>query len=134
MRVGLVVLPIALVLLAPSLGIAQPLQSFQDLALRVNLDDRLRIEDQSGMRTTGRLTRLTPEEVTIQTDAGEKRFTSATVREIAYAAIRGARASLSGPALVPHLARSRAAGVQTARSVRTARSSLVASARALDWL
>jgi hypothetical protein len=39
------------VLLAPSIGIAQPLQSFQDLALRVNLDDRLRIEDQSGMRT-----------------------------------------------------------------------------------
>jgi hypothetical protein len=79
---GLVALFIALVLLAPSLGAAQPLQSFQDLALRVNLDDRLRIEDQSAVRTTGRLTRLTRDEITIQTDAGEKRFTSATVREI----------------------------------------------------
>ena len=69
-------------LLAPSPGSAQPLQSFQDLALRVNLDDRLRIEDQSGAKTTGRLTRLTHDEITIQTDAGEKRFTSATVREI----------------------------------------------------
>ena len=73
-------------LLAPSPGSAQPLQSFQDLALRVNLDDRLRIEDQSGARTAGRLTRLTGDEMTIETDAGEKRFTSATVRE---AAVRG---------------------------------------------
>ena len=81
-RPSLVALPIALVLLAPSLGIAQSLQSFQDLALRVNLGDRLRIEDQSGVKTTGRLTHLTPEEVTIQTGAGEKRFTSTTVREI----------------------------------------------------
>ena len=31
----------ALVLLAPSRGVAQPLQSFEDLALRVNLDDQL---------------------------------------------------------------------------------------------
>jgi hypothetical protein len=69
-------------LLAPSIGAAQPLQAFQDLALRVNLDDRLQIEDQSGVRTTGRLTRLTRDEITIQTDAGEKRFTSATVRAI----------------------------------------------------
>src|SRR6187399_113476 len=78
----LVVLPVAFVLLAPSFGIAQSLQSFQDLALRVNLDDRLRIEDQSGARATGRLKGLTREEVVIQTEAGERRFTSATVHEI----------------------------------------------------
>ena len=83
MRLLLVALPIALALLAPSPGSAQPLQSFQDLALRVNLDDRLRIEDESGARTTGRLTRLTRDEITISTDAGEKRFTSSTVREVA---------------------------------------------------
>ena len=83
MRVVLVALPSALVLLAPSLGAAQPLQSFQDLALRVNLDDQLRVEERSGARTTGRLTRLTRDDITIQTDAGEKRFASETVREIA---------------------------------------------------
>jgi hypothetical protein len=78
----LVTLPIALVLLAPSLGSALPLQSFQDLALRININDRLRVEDQSGATTTGSLRRLTRDEIAIQTDAGEKRFTSATVREI----------------------------------------------------
>ena len=82
MHLCLVALPIV-VLLAPSPGSAQPLQSFQDLALRINLDDRLRIEDQSGARTTGRLTRLTRDEITISTDVGEKHFTSATVREVA---------------------------------------------------
>ena len=80
MRLILVALPIALVMLVPSPGSAQSLQSFQDLALRVNLDDRLRIEDQSGAKTTGRLTHLTRDEITIQTSAGEKRFSSAIVR------------------------------------------------------
>ena len=83
MRLCLVVLSIAVVLLAPSPGSAQPLQSFQDLALRIDLDDRLRIEDPSGVRVTGRLTHLTRDEITLSTDAGEKRFTSATVREVA---------------------------------------------------
>src|SRR3970040_700718 len=83
MRVVLVALPSALVLLAPSLGAAQPLQSFQDLALRVNLDDQLRVEERSGARTTGRLTRLTRDAITSQTDAGEKRFASDTVRAVA---------------------------------------------------
>lgn len=83
MRVVLVALISALVLLAPSLGAAQPLQSFPELPLRVNLDDQLRVEDRSGTRTTGRLTRLTRDEMTIQTDAGEKRFASDAVRVVA---------------------------------------------------
>jgi hypothetical protein len=70
-------------LLAPSQGSAQVLQSFEDLALRVNLDDQLRVEDQSGGRTTGRLTRLTRDEIAIQTEAGEQRFTRDTVRAVA---------------------------------------------------
>jgi hypothetical protein len=74
---------VALMLLAPSKGWAQVLQSFEDLALRVNLDDQLQVEDQLGVKATGRLTRLTRDEIAIQTDAGEKRFTSATVREVA---------------------------------------------------
>jgi hypothetical protein len=112
MRVGLVALPMALMLLVPSQGAAQTRQSFQDLALRLNLDDRLRIEDESGTTTTGRLTHLTRDEITIQTDAGEKRFTSATVRTVArrrdtrrknvligagVGAIVGALAACSGP-------------------------------------
>jgi len=70
-------------LLAPSQGSAQALQSFEDLALRVNLDDQLRVEDQSGVKATGRLTRLTADEIAIQTEAGEKRFTRDTVRAVA---------------------------------------------------
>jgi hypothetical protein len=83
MRVLPTALATALVLLAPSPGAAQPLQSFQDLALRVNLDDPLRVEDRSGAGTTGRLTRLTHDDIAIRTDAGEKRFASDTVGEVA---------------------------------------------------
>jgi hypothetical protein len=71
-------------LLAPPLPVtAQPLRSFDALALRVNLDDQLRVEDQSGVKATGRLTRLTRDEIAIQTDAGEKHFTSEQVRNVA---------------------------------------------------
>ena len=74
---------LTLLLLAPSQGSAQTLGSFDDLALRINLGDELQIEDQSGSRTRGRLIRLTRDEIVIQTEAGEKRFTSETVREVA---------------------------------------------------
>lgn len=83
MRRTVVVSFFALMLLAPSQGSAQVLQSFKDLALRVNLDDQLQVEDQLGVKATGRLTRLTRDEIAIQTDAGEKRFTSDTVRAVA---------------------------------------------------
>jgi hypothetical protein len=103
---------VALVVLAPSLGVSQPLQSFQDLALRVNLDERIRIEDQAGLRTAGRLTHLTRDEITVRTDAGEQRFTSANVRTITVrrpprrkailvgagvGAVAGALAACTGP-------------------------------------
>ena len=83
MRRTIVVSSFALVLLAPSRGAAQALQSFEDLALRINLGDQLQVEDQSGVKATGRLTRLTRDDITIRTDAGEKYFTSETVREVA---------------------------------------------------
>lgn len=35
------------------------------LALRVNLNDRLRVDDDSGRRTTGRLTHLTADEMAL---------------------------------------------------------------------
>jgi hypothetical protein len=74
---------VALMLVAPSQGSAQALQSFEDLALWVNLDDHLQVEDQAGIKATGRLTRLTRDEIAIQTEAGEKRFTRDTVRAVA---------------------------------------------------
>jgi len=74
---------VVLMLVAPSHGSAQALQSFDDLPLRVNLDDQLRVEDLSGVKATGRLTRLTREEIAIQTEAGQKRFTNDTVRAVA---------------------------------------------------
>ncbi|HLE77243.1 MAG TPA: hypothetical protein VJA65_02405, partial [bacterium] len=55
----------------------------EDLALRVNLNDQLRVDDRSGVGTTGRLTRLTADEITLQTAAGEKHFTRETVRQVA---------------------------------------------------
>jgi hypothetical protein len=56
---------------------------FDALAPRINLDDRIRVQDQSGVRTTGRLSRLTADGIAIQTDAGEKRFTADALREVA---------------------------------------------------
>jgi hypothetical protein len=55
----------------------------EDLGLRINLDDRVRVDDQSGGRTTGRLTRLTADEIALQTATGEIRFTRETVRQVA---------------------------------------------------
>jgi hypothetical protein len=83
MRRTVVTSSLVLALLAPSRGSAQALQSFEDLALRVNLGDQLQIEDQAGVKATGRLTGLTRDDITIQTDAGEKHFTGSTVREVA---------------------------------------------------
>lgn len=86
----------ALLLLAPSQGSAQALQSFEELALRVNLGDQLRVEDQAEVKTTGRLTRLMRKEFAIQTEAGERRFTSDTVREVAVRGHSFRRAALVG--------------------------------------
>lgn len=84
-RRGLVLF-VALTSLVPSIGAAQVLQSFEDLPLRVNLNDQVQIQDESGARVTGRVTRLTRDEIMIQTSAGEKRFTRDTVH---VAAMRG---------------------------------------------
>lgn len=83
MTIRRTVVALVALLLVPSRGSAQALQSFEDLALQVNLGDQLRVEDQAGVKTTGRVTRLTRDEFAIQTDAGERRFTSDTVREVA---------------------------------------------------
>lgn len=80
------VLFLALFLLTPASGVAQVLQSFEDLPLRVNLNDQIEVEDARGTKIAGRVMRLTRDEITIQTGAGEKRFTRDTIRA---AAVRG---------------------------------------------
>jgi hypothetical protein len=81
-RRGLVLF-VALTLLIPSIGAAQVLQSFEDLPLRVNLNDQVQIQDESGAKVRGRVTRLTRDEIMIETSAGEKRFTRDTVHAAA---------------------------------------------------
>jgi hypothetical protein len=73
---------LALVSFTATVSSAQTLQSFQELALRVNLDDELRVQDRSGVTVTGRLTRVTRDAITIVSDAGEKRFARDTVRAV----------------------------------------------------
>ena len=82
MRLDSVALVVALVLLASATSGAQPVPSFHQLALRVNLDDQIQVEDQSGVKSTGHLTHLTHDDITILTDAGERRVTSADVRKV----------------------------------------------------
>lgn len=91
----LIAAALALVLTGPSPSAAQPSSSPQDLALRLNLDDVVRVEDSSGARTTGRLTRLTVDDIAVTTDSGEKRFARDAIREVA---VRGY--SLRRPALI----------------------------------
>lgn len=84
MRLALLVGSVCvLVLLAAAPGSAQVVQSFEDLALRVNLDDQIQVENETGGKATGRIIRLTPGEVAIQTAAGETRLARDTVRRVA---------------------------------------------------
>lgn len=64
---------VALLFVAPSIAVAQT-SSFRDLALRVNVGDRLEVKDPAGATTGGRLVGLTPTEITLQTASGERRF------------------------------------------------------------
>jgi hypothetical protein len=64
---------VALLFVAPSIATAQT-SPFFDLALRVNVGDRLEVKDPSGATTAGRLAGLTPTEITLQTASGERRF------------------------------------------------------------
>jgi hypothetical protein len=83
-------------LLAESQGSAQVLQSFEDLALRVNIGDRLHVEDESGIVAAGGLIRLTRDEIALQTDAGEQHFTGDAVRSVAMRVHSLRKSSLLG--------------------------------------
>lgn len=83
MRWNTVARMLGLTLLAPSTLSAQTLTSFGELPLRLNLDDRVRVVDQSGAAVTGRLMRLTRDVLAIQVDATEKELPGAMVRAVA---------------------------------------------------
>jgi hypothetical protein len=51
--------------------------------VRVKVGDQLRVQDRSGAETTGRLTALTADEITLETDAGEQRFLRDAVATVA---------------------------------------------------
>jgi hypothetical protein len=55
----------------------------EDLALHVNLYDRLRVEDQSGNWTEGRLVDMSADEMTIRTASGDHRFTTGGFQQVA---------------------------------------------------
>jgi hypothetical protein len=81
------------VLIAPTLGSAQSVQLFESVPLRVNVGDQLQIQDESGAKVTGRATRLTRDEIVLETSAGEKHFPRGGVEGVslpAHALRRGA--------------------------------------------
>src|SRR5689334_7404322 len=63
-------------------GEPQVLHSFGQLPLRVNVNDRVQIEDQSGARFAGAVTALTEAGITIDTAAGPRPFTRCAVRTV----------------------------------------------------
>jgi hypothetical protein len=74
--------------------------AFEDLALRINLEDHVRIEDRSGGETTGRVIGLTPDEIAIETGAGERHFVRSTVRDVAVRSHPLRKGALIGAAAV----------------------------------
>jgi hypothetical protein len=74
---------IALTVCIPAQSWAQTVESFDDLALQIDLEDRIRIEDQSRMETVGRLTHLSRDAIALHTAAGERRFPPDAVRSVA---------------------------------------------------
>ena len=90
-------------LLLPSPGWAQWVESFEKIALLVNLDDHVQVQEQSGAVYTGRLTRLSRREIVVETPAGEKRLTSDAVGTVALRGHRLRAGALIGAASVAAL-------------------------------
>lgn len=69
--------PATHVAIVPGIGL------LEDLGRYVNLNDRVSVEDQSGVWKTGRLTELSFDELTLQTDAGDKHFSRGDLQTVA---------------------------------------------------
>lgn len=92
-----VAVPLVLALLVPCPAFGQA--PFEDLPLRIDLGDQLRVEDQAGARVSGRLTSLTPAELAIQTNEGERRLPRDEVREVRVRRYPLKRSALVGAAV-----------------------------------
>ena len=96
MRVALGVSFLALALAAPVEGRAQQVQSFADLPLRINQNDRVRVVDQSGAKVIGRVMSFGRDGLSITTSGGERRFADETVRRVDRSGMSKARGALIG--------------------------------------
>lgn len=83
---------------------AGPIGPLDELALRVNLGDRVRVRDRSGASVGGRLTRLTGEEITIRSEAGDTRIPAMAVRAVAVRRYALGEGALVGGVLFTALA------------------------------
>lgn len=61
---------------------AQVVATFADLPLRLNIGERVTVEDRSGAAVKGTVQRLTSEEIVVTTTGGERVFTRASVSRI----------------------------------------------------
>jgi hypothetical protein len=75
-----------------------------DLALHVNLGDRLRVRERSGVTISGRLTGLTGTEITLETESGEARVAVTVVGAVAVRRYALGQGALIGGALFTALA------------------------------
>jgi hypothetical protein len=98
MRFSLVALMAGAIAFAPSPASAQS-TSFDDLAVRLEVGEKLRVEDRSGARTSGRLAGLTADTITLETGEGERRFRRDDVATVAKRGVHSKRGALIGAAV-----------------------------------
>ena len=96
---ALVLLLSALLVFSARVSTAQTISSFEDLALRVNLNDTLRVVDQSGKDVSGTLTRLTREALTLRAASGDVTVPLTSVRSVSLVGHALGRGALIGGAL-----------------------------------
>ena len=89
---------VAMLLAVRSVYAGQTVEAFEQLALLVNLADQVHVLDRSGTVHAGRITQLTRAELTVQTEAGAKHFTSDSIRSVAVRYHPMLRAALIGAA------------------------------------
>lgn len=85
----------AVMLALPTAG-AQQVESFRQLPLSINRDDRVRVVDQSGAEVTGRVIGFGRDGLMVRTKADDRRFTSEAVRRLDVGATSKARWTLIG--------------------------------------
>lgn len=74
-------------------------QSFADLGQRVRIGARVQVEQRTGETTTGRLKVLTPDEISVETDVGVRRFARDDVASVAVRRSYAGRCALIGAGL-----------------------------------